>query len=191
MTKQRIIEEAFHIFALKGYDGTSLSEIAEKVGIKKPSIYVHFKSKEDLFLKILDLEVEKFMSHINNAMSGLEKKSPEEQLSKFGEACIDYEKKYKYTNSFWTGAMFFPQINISEEISNMTSKIINTCLEIVRNIMKTGISMGHIIERPLEELVYSYLALLQGVFILIFQDDSQSPEIIEQFFKIYWRGISR
>ncbi|WP_434060455.1 TetR/AcrR family transcriptional regulator [Peribacillus frigoritolerans] len=49
MTKDRIKEVACKQLAEKWYDGTPLSSIAQEVGIKTPSIYALFKSKEDLF----------------------------------------------------------------------------------------------------------------------------------------------
>ncbi|GGG85320.1 TetR family transcriptional regulator [Paenibacillus radicis (ex Gao et al. 2016)] len=42
------------MFADSGYEGTSMSEIAKAVGIKTPSIYAHFKSKEQLFLQLTE-----------------------------------------------------------------------------------------------------------------------------------------
>lgn len=48
-TKQKIIKEALALFATKGYDATSMTQIASKVGIKAPSIYKHYKSKQDIF----------------------------------------------------------------------------------------------------------------------------------------------
>ena len=47
-TKDRILEEALTLFAENGYDGTGVEQIAEKVGIKAPSLYKHFKGKEDI-----------------------------------------------------------------------------------------------------------------------------------------------
>ena len=47
-TKDKILEEALTLFAEKGYDGTGVDQIAEAVGIKAPSLYKHFKGKEDI-----------------------------------------------------------------------------------------------------------------------------------------------
>ena len=47
-TRDRILEEALRLFSEKGYDGTSVESIAEAVGIKAPSLYKHFKGKEDI-----------------------------------------------------------------------------------------------------------------------------------------------
>lgn len=53
-TKQKILDEAMTLFAEKGYSAVCVGEIAEAVGIKAPSLYKHFKSKQDIFNAILD-----------------------------------------------------------------------------------------------------------------------------------------
>lgn len=54
-TKDRILDSALTLFSEKGYDGVGVDLIAENAGIKGPSLYKHFKSKED----ILDALIEK------------------------------------------------------------------------------------------------------------------------------------
>ena len=53
-TKDRIQDEALTLFAQNGYDGTSVEQIAERVGIKAPSLYKHFKGKEDILNALID-----------------------------------------------------------------------------------------------------------------------------------------
>lgn len=53
-TKERIYECAIDLFAQKGFDATSMREIAESVGIKKASMYSHFKSKDEILEKIVE-----------------------------------------------------------------------------------------------------------------------------------------
>lgn len=53
-TKDRILDEALTLFSENGYDGTGVEQIAEKVGIKAPSLYKHFKGKEDILNAIID-----------------------------------------------------------------------------------------------------------------------------------------
>jgi AcrR family transcriptional regulator len=47
-TRQRILDTALDLFIERGYDKTSLREIAERVGVTKAALYYHFSSKEDL-----------------------------------------------------------------------------------------------------------------------------------------------
>lgn len=59
MTANRIKAVALSHFARYGYEGTSLANIAQEVGIKKPSIYAHFKGKEELYFTCLESALQK------------------------------------------------------------------------------------------------------------------------------------
>ncbi len=59
-TRDRILDEALTLFADNGYDGTSVEEIADKVGIKAPSLYNHFKGKEDILNALIDSAEERY-----------------------------------------------------------------------------------------------------------------------------------
>lgn len=58
-TKEKILTEALALFATKGCSAVCLSEIAEAVGIKTPSLYKHYKSKEDLFRSCVEVFAER------------------------------------------------------------------------------------------------------------------------------------
>ena len=47
-TKDRILDSALTLFSEKGYDGVGVDLIAEKAGLKGPSLYKHFKGKEEI-----------------------------------------------------------------------------------------------------------------------------------------------
>lgn len=53
-TKETIIYHALTLFSDTGYEGVSMRDIACAVGIKAASLYNHFKSKEDIFMSIID-----------------------------------------------------------------------------------------------------------------------------------------
>ena len=60
-THDKILIESLKLFAIKGYSDVFLNDIAEKVGIKAPSIYKHFKNKKDIFESC----IEKFEERMN------------------------------------------------------------------------------------------------------------------------------
>jgi AcrR family transcriptional regulator len=51
-TKQRILDVALDLFTEQGYDGTSLRQIAEQLGVTKAALYYHFESKEDILMAL-------------------------------------------------------------------------------------------------------------------------------------------
>jgi AcrR family transcriptional regulator len=56
-TRERILEVALELFTAKGYDATSMREIAERLNITKPALYYHFDSKEEIVRTLLvDIE---------------------------------------------------------------------------------------------------------------------------------------
>ena len=53
-TKHRILLEALRLFSQRGYDAVSVEQIAAAVGIKAPSLYKHYRSKQDIFDAIFE-----------------------------------------------------------------------------------------------------------------------------------------
>lgn len=53
-TAERILDAAEALFAEKGYSATSLGDVADKVGIRPPSLYNHFRNKEALYEAVLE-----------------------------------------------------------------------------------------------------------------------------------------
>ena len=51
-TRSRLKETAFSLFAAYGYESTTMSQIANAIGIKKPTLYSYYESKEELFLSV-------------------------------------------------------------------------------------------------------------------------------------------
>ena len=59
--EKQILQAAEAILLEKGYHATSMDEIAERVGIARATLYLHFSSKEDLVVAILGRDVEQHL----------------------------------------------------------------------------------------------------------------------------------
>ncbi len=105
-TKQRILDEALTLFSEKGYANVFVGEIASRVGIKAPSLYKHYKSKQAIFDAIIEvmhrhfLEQAKLLNIRGNdpkadaeIYSGL----PEEELVRLGINLFLYQLHDDYT----------------------------------------------------------------------------------------------
>jgi len=52
-TKQEILQAALDLFSAQGYDATSVSQIADAVGIRKATVYSHYAGKQDILNALL------------------------------------------------------------------------------------------------------------------------------------------
>lgn len=79
-TKQKILNEALTLFSEKGYSSVYVGDIADAVGIKAPSLYKHYKSKQEIF----DSCVKVFSERMEDIRTGL-------RLPDIAKAGIDYQ----------------------------------------------------------------------------------------------------
>ena len=62
--RAQLIDVGRRVFAERGYEATSVEEIAERAKVSKPIVYEHFGGKEGLYAVVVDGEVERILSSI-------------------------------------------------------------------------------------------------------------------------------
>ena len=62
-TKQEILNAALDLFSVQGFEATSISQIANAVGIRKASLYSHFENKQAILVAIVKEVLERYAEH--------------------------------------------------------------------------------------------------------------------------------
>lgn len=65
---EQALAAALGVFSEKGYEGTSMADLTEAMGIAKPSLYAYYGNKEALFAKALDLYEREKLGHVVEAL---------------------------------------------------------------------------------------------------------------------------
>jgi AcrR family transcriptional regulator len=68
--REQLLDVGRQLFAERGFDGTSVEEIAARAGVSKPVVYEHFGGKEGLYAVVVDREVGRLLDTFTNALTG-------------------------------------------------------------------------------------------------------------------------
>lgn len=109
-TKQKILNEALTLFAEKGYSAVYVGEIADAVGIKTPSLYKHYKSKQDIFNSCVEVFAERMENIRNNIQL------PGSKAASFSYETITEEQLIEVANALF---MFYLQDNVAAKFRKM------------------------------------------------------------------------
>jgi AcrR family transcriptional regulator len=62
-TREEILEAALDLFSINGYEATSISQLADAVGIRKASLYSHFAGKQDILDTVVETVLKGYADH--------------------------------------------------------------------------------------------------------------------------------
>ena len=62
-SKEEILEAALDLFSVNGYEATSISQLADAVGLRKASLYSHFTNKQDILDTVVKTVLEGYAQH--------------------------------------------------------------------------------------------------------------------------------
>jgi len=86
--REQLLDIGRKLFAERGFEGTSVEEIAATAKVSKPVVYEHFGGKEGLYAVVVDREIENLLSAINGALAA--EGPPRELLERAALALLDY-----------------------------------------------------------------------------------------------------
>lgn len=192
MKSNEIKEAALKYFTIHGYEGASLSQIAEEVGMKKQSIYAHFKGKDDLFLQVLRDAKETELSSKLQYFRKVDSKNPEKDLYGFLQLVIDLFQKNEHIK-FWLRMSFFPPAHLEKEIGHEVIDIEEKVQAILECKFQDWINAKLIVEDEAITPTYAFLGVVDSILLeLVYgNDEKRLNDKLSASWKVFWRGISQ
>ena len=199
-TKQKILNKALELFSSQGYDSVSVSEIAKAVGIKAPSLYNHFPSKQAIFDAIVEstaaqyeADTDRIDIHVQNA---------KQDIPVFAEITEDnlFEKVsqiFEYSLHNETIRQFRRMMTIEQFRSPKLAKLytwryVNRVLDYHADIFRALIAANEICAEDPQALEMMYVApvlTLIGVCDRQPERESECLEKLRQHVRIFFRMV--
>lgn len=201
-TKQRILDEALTLFSEKGYANVFVGEIAERVGIKAPSLYKHYKNKRAIFEAIIDEMNKRFEEqtkalNINGtdaaADSKIYQKMSEENLLELGRQFFLYYLHDDYNKRF--RKMLTVEQFHDKELADLYSKLYVDDPLSYQSMLLGMVSQAGILHTDnVDVMTLHFYAPIYFLLTLCDRDPSREPqalktleEHIKQFDRLYGR----
>ena len=180
--REQLLDIGRTLFADKGFDGTSVEEIADKAHVSKPVVYEHFGGKEGLYAVVVDREVRRLLDRITASLQG---NHPRELLEQAAGALLDYVEKD--TDGFRILVRDSPVASSSGTFASMISDIATQVEHVLAGEFK---SRGY---DP--KLAGLYSQALVGMVALTGQWwlDARKPkrdEVAAHLVNLAWNGLS-
>jgi len=162
-----IIDAAEKIFFTKGMDQSTMDDVAEEAELSKGTLYLYFKSKEDIQFAIFRRGAEILMNMMKERLS--EHKSGYENLLELAEITVEYSKRYKEYFQFF---LFFQSSNL-ENMNIQQEQLEKYLMEqsplaLVYECVQKGIEDGSLRSNiPLNLFAATLWSQLLGVLIVI------------------------
>lgn len=191
MKSNEIKKAALKYFTIHGYEGASLSLIAEEVGMKKQSIYAHFKGKDDLFLQVLRDAKETELSSKLQYFSQVDSENPEKDLYGFLQLVIDLFQKNEQLK-FWLRMSFFPPAHlekaIEQEVIDIEEKVQMILERKFQDWINAKLIFGDVAITP----TYAFLGVVDSILLeLVYgNNEKRLKDKLAASWTVFWRGIS-
>ncbi|WP_051404978.1 TetR/AcrR family transcriptional regulator [Bacillus cihuensis] len=187
MSAELIRNVALIQFARDGYEGASLSKIAEEVGIKKPSIYAHYKGKDELFFAVVNYAMETEKKRFIEYFQSQESKPIKEVLRGFFD-WIETESMEHDHARFLLRISFFPPSKLQQDVADLVNPFLLQMQRILARWLRNR--QANLYTSNVMDSALAYITLVDGTVLeLIYSGSMHYQNRIRAAWPIFWRGF--
>ena len=139
--RDKIMESALDLFSEKGYDGTSIDEIALACGMKAPNIYKYFKGKKEIFDVLNQTAAESYKSNMRMTTAILVNLHTKEELKDFSMRQLRYtifDERVRKFRKLFTIEQYRNDFMRAQASDYALNNIKNQYILIFSNMMENG-----------------------------------------------------
>ncbi|QST01178.1 TetR/AcrR family transcriptional regulator [Pontibacillus sp. ALD_SL1] len=191
MSKDKILSESLRLFASKGYEGTALSELAEQVGMKKASIYSHFKNKEEIFWAVIDRAYQDEIDKFSQGMKEVQQLSFRERLHFMIDQHVHFYKENDVNATLWRRMTLFPPEAFREGLKAKLLEYEQQFNTLLEKELQVAIEEKEISDIDLDTGLAMILCIVDGLFVeYSYYDENEFNERVEAVKKMTWRSFA-
>ena len=187
--RHEILQAARKVFARQGYRATTVDEIAEEGGIAKGTLYLYFKSKEEIYLTALTHDVQALLEETSRRVALAP--NTHAKLSEFVTIRLEHSER----DADFVRIFFSEFSNLAMSPARVNKSFQNLMLqsnELLRRVLEQGIASGEVRALPVDRLAFAINDLTRSMIErrLMGFVNSQAPDDLAFVMDLIWRGIA-
>ncbi|NLY43948.1 MAG: TetR/AcrR family transcriptional regulator [Clostridiaceae bacterium] len=191
-TKENILKTAFEFFISHAYADVSINDIVKKVGITKGGFYHYFKSKEELFEKVmedfLDRYYNLFISFFKDESRGLK-----EKLDLLCRQLLETYNSEEVRKISYNPIVYYEIMNKNKALYKKAVSMVKEGIATIRDLLEKEKEKG-ILRSDLdcEGTAFQLLASLKGMGVYaVFVDGLDLAHNMKIFIENFWRSVAK
>lgn len=189
-TEEKVREVAAELFATLGYSGASMSEIADRVGVRKASLYHHYGSKAELLLDLFDRALEEWTEASRPPLLG--PGTFEERLFRHLEAAVAFVAARPHQ----VGVIRLAATQIGGDLGRQVMRRIEEHESQhhwrLRKFLGEAIEAGELRDTDPDDLLRFWRVFVDGLILNLaygFHGHDKFDERLPQLWSLLWRGL--
>lgn len=185
--REQLLDSAAQLFMVKGYQKTTITEIARRLGKKKSSFYYYFENKEDLFQTIVRIEAEQLFDELKRAVGT--RGEPMERLRTYFNVRVKHMHHVAGRYRKLTDELF----GLLPMIESARSEFHLREIELVAGIVADGIKQGIVEERDARFTAVFLVNILKGFEIPMYinHELAYNPRELDQLHQLLTAGLMK
>ncbi|GEM_PF-173880 len=155
--KEKILEAAFRVFSSKGFQNTTMDDIASTAGVSKGTCYQYFKSKEEIFIATIDATLERLLSQAEQAAS-----KATDPLERLGLKGLTFITKYADLQMMIIG-LFTEILGGNKKLKSKAKQVHEKVAEFLSKEIERGIREGKLRHIDSKSVAHALIGIAEAV----------------------------
>lgn len=185
--RQQLLDVALRLFAARGFEATTMDEIAEAAGVTKPLLYQHFASKRALYLELCDGVAQSLLEAIGKAVAAAA--GPRQQVE--GGFAAYFHLVVSQSEAF--SLLFGSEVPDDPELSRAVRHVEDMLAEAIDVLIDAGLDEDH-----RRMLAYAVVGMAEGASRYFFDlhersgapyDEADADRSARRLADLAWAGL--
>ncbi|MDH3253483.1 MAG: TetR/AcrR family transcriptional regulator [Acidobacteriota bacterium] len=190
-THDKLLREAARLFASRGYSGTSMSDIAHEVGVRKASLYNYYGSKADLLIALLEQSLTSWQAACEQSLVGIE--SVERRLAAYLESAVAFSRTHPQAMGIIRLAAGHVPSELRRRVRSLIARHESSWHRTLVGMFEDAIERDEIPGNDSAALALFWSVFIDGILVNPIFATAKTEAVVtnlQSLWTFFWRGVS-